>query len=82
MGQMGIKKKMDIIHININLILYISNITFNSNTQKVHTKFTSRSARVVSNDIGAHAFFSYLSMWQRVQAVLICNFGHYRKSVS
>lgn len=39
MGQMGIKKKMDIIHININLILHI---TFNSNTQKVHTKFTSR----------------------------------------
>lgn len=42
MGQMGIKKKMDIIHININLISYISNITFNSNTQNVHTKFTSR----------------------------------------
>lgn len=39
MGQMGIKKKMDIIHININLLLHI---TFNSNTQKVHTKFTSR----------------------------------------
>lgn len=39
MGQMGIKKKMDIMHININLILHI---TFNSNTQKVHTKFTSR----------------------------------------
>lgn len=39
MGQMGIKKKMDIIHININLILHI---TFNSNTQKVHTEFTSR----------------------------------------
>lgn len=39
MGQMGIKKKMDIIHKNINMILHI---TFNSNTQKVHTKFTSR----------------------------------------
>lgn len=39
MGQMGIKKKMDIIHININLILYI---TFNSNTQKVHTVLSSQ----------------------------------------
>lgn len=39
MGQMGIKKKMDIIHKNINMILHI---TFNSNTQKVDTKSTSR----------------------------------------